>query len=402
MIKKLEKNKQELNKKDESQKKRNLQNNKISIESIPIDKIIIPEILNITYNKEDINNIAEAIESTDKIVYPIVIKDGEKYRIYTELHTYHALKQKNEKFISVIKEDISEEDGYLLGIKDLLCRPDISSIEKEILITTLYEKGTDKGPYKDSTEYAKKIGLSPHHVADNIQGYKERIEIFDTEVTTSTHISTETLKNIRPLELEDKKNFCKRIKDGKIQASHARDVIRLFEDISEEQKKAILNGDLDWRDMKRIVDTRFPAIKEINNILKKYYTIEQVNKINESDKIVYNSESFRQLVKVIYELNPIIYLDNILDENQKKDALSYFILTGLKIFRDLTKYAKLSNENYENICKTFDIEPEIIENLIDDGYCYFLPDIQLTDVEKKIKQKLNKILRGKAEPLLRL
>ncbi|MCK4364965.1 MAG: ParB/RepB/Spo0J family partition protein [Thermoplasmatales archaeon] len=388
------------------------------MKKIEEEKVILISIANIipnqeyqkTIKEEVIQILAESVKEKGQQT-PIDVRalKNNQFEIidgHARLKAVKFLNQRdksNWRKIKAIIHEISEDEAYEKALIQNLCRTNISSIDRETQLTIRYFKGKDKSRYENPTDFAKKLGLSAHHIADNISGYKDRKEIFGTEVTSSEHVSTETLRIIKTLKIEEKRKFCDRIKDKKIKPRDGREAVNFLKSksVSDEIKEAILNGDTNWRDAKDIIEKRLPLLKELEKAIGLYHKKETIQKIVEDEKPKFSAEPFRLLSDFKMAIEPI-YIDKINSETEKKQAILYYKIDGVKTFRDLYKLGKIDFKQYHTICKIAGIEPEIIEQLKDDGHYYFFPDEWLKPTEKKLKEKLDKLLTGENEPLLNL
>jgi len=367
--------------------------------SILIADIISNEKLKRTIKNEDIERIADNIKSTGKIVPIIVRKVGKKFQWVTGQEVLEAFKHLGKKEIPAIVRDLTDDEACEFALASLRHNTDISSEEHEDQVYAQWIRGYESGRYKTITDYSKRICYSDRQTSDLIKGKIDRIKIFGNE-GTSDHISTETLRAIKTLLLPEKKKFCDRIKDGKIYPSDAREAVNFLnsKSVSAEIKEAILNGDTIWRDAKEIFEKQLPLLKELEKAVASYYKKDVIQKIVEDEKPHFSVEPFRLLSGFKMAIDPI-YFEKINSETEKKQAILYYKIDGIKTFRDLHKLGIIDSNKYHTVCKIVGIEPERIEQLKDDGHYYFFPDEWIRPTEKKLKEKLNKLLTGKDEPL---
>jgi len=227
------------------------------VEYLSIANITSNEKLKRTIKNEDIERIADNIESTCKIVPIIVRKVGKKFQWVTGQEVLEAFKLLKEKKIPTIKRDLTDDEACEFALASIRHNTDISSEGHEDQVYAQWVRGYKSGRYKTITDYSKRICYSDRQTSDLIRAKEDRDKIFRSE-GTSDHISTETLRVIKNLSIPEKKKFCDRIKDGKIYPGDAREAVNFLnsEFVSAEIKEAILNGDTIWRDAKEIFEKR--------------------------------------------------------------------------------------------------------------------------------------------------
>lgn len=359
-------------------------------------KNIVP-LLKLNFDEDDIKRISKSIK--DIGYEPLIVrpKDNGKYQLCSHLEIFEALKQLRTDKINVIVRDITEQQGKELALASLLSHPDISSEDQELLVWTVRNSGN----YKSDAELGRKIGKSDSYVSDRCYGKVSREEIFGPE-GRSDHISTDTLRRIRTLSSPERRKFCDRVKDGKFKPGDAPEIVQFLKSdfLSDKIKEMVLDGEINWRKAKTFNENRVPVIKELKKAISLYNKKETIQKIIEDEKPHYSSEPFRLLASFINTINKI-FIKNIGDKNKIKQVIRDLRISGTQIFQVLYELKVINKKEYQSICKISKIPHELIKQLRDDGHYYFFPDEWLTPTEKKLKERLDKLLDGKDEPALR-
>jgi len=366
---------------------------------ISINKIIPNREQCRTISDEDIKKIAESIKEIGQIGPIIVRPHNDKFEICIGQDIYEALKYLKKPTVKVIIRNYTEDEGNEVALASLFCKTKISSKEHEIAYHKRWSIGKKNGRYKSITDFARKIGSSQRNVSDLINMKEDREEIFGTE-GHSEHISTDTLRRIKTLALPEKKKFCDRIKDGKFKPGDAEEVVKLLKSVSTEIKEEILDGNFHWRDVKTIIEKRQPVVKAIENAIASYHKKEVIGNIIEDEKPHYSPEPFRLLSVFTNTIN-LKYVNSIEDKNQVEQIKRYLRISSNQIFQLLYELKDIDAKQYSIICNISRISSKIIQRLKDDGHYYFFKHEWLTPKEKKLKEKLDRILNGKDEPLVR-
>jgi len=289
----------------------------------------IRPLFNHIFNNDDIKRISESVSETG---YPPIIgrhDKGSKYQLCSNPEIFEALKLLGKDTIDVIVRDITEQHGKELTLASLFSHPEISSKEREFLVWTIY----NSGKYKSKTEFAKIIGTTDKFVIDNFNGKEQRDKHFGPDVT-SDYISTETFRLIRPLPDDEQKLFCDRIEDGKIGGGEVRDCYKFLKDdsLSDEIKQAILNGEVLWRDAKKILESRQPAIKELEKAISLYHKKETYQDIIEKEQTNFSSEPYRLLASFTNTIC-LKSVENIENKNEIEQVKRYLKISGMQIFQ---------------------------------------------------------------------
>lgn len=356
------------------------------------------------YSKDDIKRIKNSIS---KIGYqPLVVRrKGDIFQLCSNPEIFEALKliKKETDTIDYIIRDITEQQGKELALASIVSKTDLSSKDSEILVRTIF----DSGGCKSHAEFANKISKSDTYVINKCHGAPQRLKLFGPD-GTSDHVSTETLRLIRPMSDDEQKLFCDRILEEKIKASEVKYCVKFLnsKDKNKEYsvpkgiREAVLNGDVYWRDAKRIYESRQPGIKAINDAMSEYHKIDTYQGIIESEKPNYTSKPFRLLgefTNTITKASVVKISDKIQIEQVKRDLR----IAGTQIFHLLYKLDVITKKQYNQICTISKVPHEQVKKLKEDGHIYFLPDAWLSNDDKKLKDRINKILNGIQEPLLR-
>lgn len=349
----------------------------------------------LTFFQDDIKWVADIIKDNGQIE-PIILRPyKDKFEICKGQDIYEALVHLKKSKAQVIIRNLTVDEGCELSLVSLHHNPNISPKEHEKLV----HKRWTNGNYKSITDFARKIGCSQRNASDLINMKEDREEIFGTE-GHSEHISTDTLRRIKTLSLAEKRKFCDRIKDGKLKPSDAEEVVKLLKSVSDKLREEILDGNFHWRDVKTIIEKRQPVIKAIENAIASYHKKEVIGHIIEDEKPHYSPEPFRLLSVFTNTINPK-YVNSIEDKNQVEQIKRYLRISSTQIFQLLHELKDIDAKQYSVICDISKIPSKIIQRLKDDGHYYFFKHEWLTPKEKKLKEKMDKLLNGKDEPLLR-
>jgi len=366
---------------------------------IPIDKIIQNREQHRIIYEDDIKKLAESINKKSQIKPIIVRRVDSKFEPITGQGRIEAHNRIGRKKINAIIRDYKDDEAYEKGLISQLRCGNISSKDHENMVYTRYTNGKKKGRYKSPADFAHKIGISDRNASDLIRAKEDRDKIFGSE-GHSDHISTDTLRRIKTLTLSDKKKFCDRIRDDKIKPSDAEEVVKLLKSVSDEISELILDGKFDWRDVKTVIEKRQPVLKAIEDAIASYHKKELIQKIIEDEKPHSSPEPFR-LLSVFTNTMSTKYVNNIEDKIQVEQIKRYLRISGTQIFQLLQELKVIDEKQYHTLCDISRIPPEIIHQLKDDGHYYFFKHEWLTPTEKKLKEKMDRILNGKDEPLLR-
>ena len=363
---------------------------------VPISTNEIIPLIKINFNKEDIEKIKASVSAmrSDPL---IVRRKRTKYQLCSSPEIFEALNQLGVDPIDCIVRDINEQEGRELTLASILPHTELSPKEIVNIVWETYESGN----YKSHAEFAEKIGKSDTWVIDRCYA-KKQCEILALSDVTSDCISIETYRLIRPLSDDNQKLFCDRIEDGEIKKCETRDCVKFLNDESlpEGLKQAVLDGETRWRQAKRFWDSRQPGIKAITDALKEYHNPETYQIIIENEQPNYTSEPYRLLGEFTNTIT-VNSVKNIKDKNKIKQVERNLRIAGTQIFNLLYELGVIDENQYNEICTISETPPDIIKDLKEDGQYYFFKDSWLTDTEKKLKERIDKILNGKEEPLLR-
>ena len=364
------------------------------VEPLSIKKII--PIIKLNFNKDEIEHIKISIS---KIGYEpfIVRRKGDKYQLCSNPEIFQALLQLNKSTVDCIVRDITEQQGKEHILASVFSHLELLPKEIMNIVWEIYESGN----YKSHAEFARKIGKSDTWVIDRCYA-KKQCEILDLSDVTTDCISIETYRLIRPLSDDNQKLFCDRIEDEKIKKCETRDCVKFLNNKSlpEGLKQAVLNGETRWRQAKRFWDSRQPGIKAITDAMKEYHNPETYQNIIENEQPNYTSEPYRLLGEFTNTIT-VNSVKNIKDKNQIEQVKRNLRIAGTQIFNLLYELGVINENQYNEICTISETPPDIIKDLKEDGRYYFFKDLWLTDTETKLKERINKILNGKDEPLLR-
>jgi len=143
-----------------------------------------------------------------------------------------------------VKDDI---DALEKGVIENLQREDLTSVERENAIYTLWKSGR----YKSISELAKKLGI----VHSTIISLIEAKEFRDKEGFPGD-ISTRIIKHTRGLPREERKRIIEKVKAGHIRAIDVEEAARFVKTAKEPVKEAFLKTTADLETLKPITELK--------------------------------------------------------------------------------------------------------------------------------------------------
>lgn len=200
------------------------------------------------FSKDKIKELAQSIEEGE-LLQPIVVRklDG-SYQIVAGERRWRALSLLGEKEIPAIIWDIKDDiEALEKSAIENLQREDLTSVERENIITDLWESGR----YKRKVELAKALGINESYVRKNIEAKLDR-----KKFALGAKIGTITLDKTRGLPDNERKEILKRVERGDLKADMVEDVVtfkkmqppeRKFkgqQEITPESKEKYIHGKL--------------------------------------------------------------------------------------------------------------------------------------------------------------
>ncbi len=198
-----------------------------------------------SFDREKLKELAQSIEESD-LLQPIII--DEKNRIIAGERRWRAFMLLKRKEIPCIVWQIKDDiEALEKSAIENLQREDLTSVERENIITDLWESGR----YKRKVELAKVLGINESYVRKNIEAKIDR-----EKFALGAKIGTITLDKTRGLPDNERKEILKRVERGDLKAGMVEDVVvfkkmqpteRRFKgkiEITPESKKKYIHGKL--------------------------------------------------------------------------------------------------------------------------------------------------------------
>lgn len=352
----------------------------------------------INFPNQEIDLIKKSLHSIRSIPLIVIPKpNSKKFQLCSNPEIFEALVQlKIDPIDCVVRRGIGEQEGKEILLSSILPHIKLSSIEYETLVWEIYQSGN----YESHAEFARRIGKSDKWVIDRCNAKLQR-EKYRPDVPSDI-ASTETLTLIHSLPIKEQELFLFRIDDGKIKVREVRECAKFLKDekVPDGLRQSVLTGDIRWRQAKRFWDARQPGIKAITDAMKEYHNKVTIQKIIENEQPNYTSEPYRLLGEFTNTIT-VDSVKNIKDKIQIEQVKRYLRIAGTQIFQLLHDLDVIDEKQYKQICTISKIPQNQVKKLKEDGKYYFFEDSLLTDNEKKLKERINKILNGTQEPLLR-
>lgn len=170
-----------------------------------------------SFDKDKIRELAQSIKEGE-LLQPIVVRKSEgNYQIVAGERRWRALSLLGEKEVPAIVWDIKDDIGALeKSAIENLQREDLTSIERENVISDLWESGK----YKRKVELAKVLGINESYVRKNIEAKLDR-----KKFALGAKIGTGTLDKTRGLPDNERKEIFKRVERGEIGSDMVEDLV---------------------------------------------------------------------------------------------------------------------------------------------------------------------------------
>jgi ParB family transcriptional regulator, chromosome partitioning protein len=264
---------------------------KMEITEIEIEKIKTnPNQPRKEFDKEKLQELAASIKESG-LINPIQVKKiDDKYELVCgerRLRAYKLLKLK--KISAIVKNYNSKSDGMIESLIENLHRDNLTSVEKENFIYTLWKTGK----YKTKRELANAIGLNSAVISANLTARETR-----KETKAAKEISTRILQDINPLKTEDKKKIIKKLEKKEINSDNVREIARVIKNSPTEVKKAYFSDKISIKQadtISKVTDEKMrnkmiKAHKEIKSIDKSIETNIKKLKPNKQSKLIQAKE----------------------------------------------------------------------------------------------------------------
>ena len=199
------------------------------------------------FDRDKLQELANSIREGE-LLQPIVVrnnKDG--YEIVCGERRFKAFQILKEPKIPAIVRDIKDDtDALEKSLIENLQRDDLTSVERENAIGSLWESNR----YKNKAQLSRKLGYDEEgrRVGEILESYEFR------KKTPATGVSTRTIIDTKPLPEESRKKVLKAVEEGKMESSKVRDVVRKVKEFPEPEQQL--------EELDRIIDRKEDADKE--------------------------------------------------------------------------------------------------------------------------------------------
>lgn len=169
------------------------------------------------FSKDKLKELAQSIKEGE-LLQPIVVRklDG-SYQIVAGERRWRALSLLGKKEVPAIVWDIKDDiEALEKSAIENLQREDLTSVERENVITDLWESGR----YKTQKNLAAKLGIDDTTVTSNIKSKEDR-----KRLSVAATISTREIVSTASLPDKERKEILKRLEKGEIGSDMVRDVV---------------------------------------------------------------------------------------------------------------------------------------------------------------------------------
>jgi ParB family chromosome partitioning protein len=255
----------------------------MEIEMIPIDRIRpSPFQPRETFDKEKIGELADSIKEVDLIQPILVRREGANYQIIAgerRWRAWHDLKQKKIPAIVRKADDIESRE---LSLIENWHRVDLTSIERENMISALWESGR----YKNHEELAKRLGIKAASIKKYLQAKSDREKLGEHAL-----LSTRTILDTGGLEEEERKIVLEKVERGEIPTQKVRDYTKTVKEAPKPVREAILKkGSKITPEVGEKIIREFPEEEQQKEIIKE---IERIKDLGEKGMIAHIEERGR-------------------------------------------------------------------------------------------------------------
>ena len=265
------------------------------------------------FDREKLQELANSIREGE-LLQPIVVRlNGGDYEIVCGERRFKAFQILKEPRIPAIVRDIKDDtDALEKSLIENLQRDDLTSVERENAIGSLW----DSGRYKSGADLDRKLGYSEKHstVSRLLQARDDR-----KKLALKADISTVTLHQTRVLEEEPRKKLLQQIADKKISTEDIGDVVRKVKEFPEpEQQIEILEEFEQQEDMSREI---------FDDIIKKKKEI--IDGLREPEHIIeIESDSEKRILDDYYNIRNSVFdiddehINNFKSKDNKQKAIT--------------------------------------------------------------------------------
>jgi len=241
------------------------------------------------FDKDKLKELADSI-SERGLINPIQVKKkGNGYELICGERRLKAHKLINKKTIkAIVKNYNSKSDEMVESLIENLHRDDLTSIEKENFITTLWE--TKK--YNTKYELARAIGLKSCSINSNLSAKKMREKTF-----AAKSISTRIIEDVNPIKnIADKKKVFKQLEKGEINSEKVREVANIISKSPTDVKQAYFSNKISIQQASKISKITDGKLRE--KMIKAHKEIKKIDKSIEKNIEKQLPKTTNQLIKV--------------------------------------------------------------------------------------------------------
>ena len=361
-------------------------------EELLLSKIIPNREQKHTFSEEHIKQKASIIKENGQVEPIIVRPHNDKFEICEGQDIYEALKYLKQPTAQVIKKDYSVNQGCEIALASLFRYIKLTSIEREDHVYARYKNGK----YKTYRELSKIIPLSPERIGELFYVKEQRIKITGTN---GPLVSTDAIIACKKLSISDQRKFCKLIEKGEISGRAVHKEAKYIASRTPDERKALLSGKYSYKDVKYVIEKRFPLTTQLlDKIKRKLKETIVIEKAVKEERVVYSAEIIRDITNLIKSLDPT-YIDNIEDEIERKQAISdvnIWIAIGSLLSYNVNG---MPHDLFTSIHKGLGFSLEDIENLKEDGHSLFFESEYQTPKEEELTEKIRKVDKTRGDPL---
>lgn len=170
-----------------------------------------------SFSKEKIKELAQSIKEGG-LLQPIVVRKSDgNYQIVAGERRWRALSLLGEKEITAIIWDIKDDiEALEKSAIENIQREDLTSIEKENIISDLWKSGR----YKNYQKLADKLGMGRRWITEIIQAEQDR-----KRLSAPSSVSTKTISKTIGLSDEERKDIFKRVDKGELGGGMVEDYV---------------------------------------------------------------------------------------------------------------------------------------------------------------------------------
>jgi len=183
------------------------------------------------FDKESISELADSLKSRGEIQPIIVRKHKRGYQIICGERRWRAAKLARMGKIPVLVRDTVEEDVLLESLVENLHRLDLTDIERENAIYSLWKSGK----FKTRVELARAIGVPESRVQEDVEA-KE----FREKEKVAMAVSTRVIRGTRGLPTPERKHIIEKVQRGELKVSEVDTTAKILRSAPEPIKRAIL------------------------------------------------------------------------------------------------------------------------------------------------------------------